>query len=165
MDKYYYLSSQLPFLRFNEKTSIDQSSFLAEARKWLDEKEFLILSGVDINDFSEKVGDPDKLKEYKYFEKTLREDIAIFRGAKKKGSGYKPKKFSLTDVLKGTPLDIEKKLLMTRWGLVEQLEESHYFDLEFLILYFLKLQILQRLFSFDKEKGITIFDKLCEVTL
>ena len=52
-----------------------------------------------------------------------------------------------------------------RWQFIENLEGGHIFDLEALILYFLKLQIQKRLFTFNKEKGEAIFDELSAITL
>ena len=53
----------------------------------------------------------------------------------------------------GNPLDVEKKLLQLRWHFIDELEFGHYSDVDFFILYYLKLQILQRLWQFDKERG------------
>ena len=58
----------------------------------------------------------------------------------------------------GNPLEIEKKLLLHRWELIEEKEKTHYFDLGFLILYYIKLQILRRLSLFDKEEGRQVFE-------
>jgi len=66
-------------------------------------------------------------------------------------------------IKEGNPLEIEKKLLLLRWNLIEEKQQEHHFDLEFLILYFLKLQILDRLSSFNKEKGQEIFQKISKV--
>ena len=68
-------------------------------------------------------------------------------------------------VRKGNPLEIEKKLLHLRWMVVDSMELMHHFDFEYLILYFIRLQILGRLCSFDKEKGLDTFDRLCEVRM
>ncbi|MBU2250847.1 MAG: DUF2764 domain-containing protein, partial [Candidatus Omnitrophica bacterium] len=59
-----------------------------------------------------------------------------------------------------SPLEAERKLLLLRWNFIQEQESGHHFDLTWLILYFLKLQILERLFSFDKDKGLVLFDQL-----
>jgi len=51
------------------------------------------------------------------------------------------------------PLEIEKRLMRAQWDFLEEQEIGHFFDLDFLIIYYLKLQILERMFSFNKEKG------------
>ena len=165
MDKYYYFASQLPFLKFNQRTYINKEFFLTEARKWLTNRDLAALYQVDINDFYYKESDIKILKEYKDFERKLREEIASFRKPQAPRADDRPLGFLKPDILKGSPLEVEKKLLFLRWQFIEEKEGGHYFDLEFFLMYFLKLQILERLFIFDKEKGIAEFDTLCEVKL
>lgn len=166
MRKYYYLAAQLPFLQFDKKPAITKDFFLREAEKWLSEQDFLILSKVDINDFiAGKECFPPALREYKDFEFRLRQEVSLRR----------KKDFLLLDLeisppvkeaLAGdNPLDVERKLLFLRWKFIEEKELGHYFDLEYLSLYFLKIQILERLFMFDKDKGVQVFDKVCGVSL
>ena len=68
MDKYYYFVSQLPTLFFLKGTDLTIENFLAEAQKWLSEKDYNILSKVDINDFSIETKCHHILKIYKNFE-------------------------------------------------------------------------------------------------
>jgi len=162
MDKYYYLAAQLPFLKFNERTYLTRKGFLAEAKKWLSEGDFKLLSRLELSDFHPRPDDFGILLEYKNFEKALRQEIALTRGAMASAE-YRPRKILKPKLLEGSPLDVERKLLRFRWEFIEEKEADNYFNLEFLILYFLKLQILERLFTFDKDKGTAIFDKLCEI--
>ncbi|MFH1519835.1 MAG: DUF2764 family protein [Candidatus Omnitrophota bacterium] len=162
MDKYYYFVAQLPFLTFDEPSSIDQGQFLAEAKKWLSNKDFSILAQVSINDFYSKDQDPEVLKTYKDFELALREALASLRKLNTNQELKLSAGLSL-NLAEGNPLEAEVKLLSLRWQFIENLESGHIFDLEALILYFLKLQILRRLFTFNKEAGTAVFDKLSEV--
>ena len=50
-----------------------------------------------------------------------------------------------------------------RWDYLADKELSFLFDINSLILYFLKLQILERIDSFDKDKGERFFYNICEV--
>ena len=158
MDKYYYFVSQLPFLTFGQESYIDKEKFLDQAKKWLSDKDFLMISDLSLNDFYPGEGDSKVLVKYKNFERALREEISWFR----KNESRIETSFNL-NLNQGTPLEIEKALLHLRWKFIESLEEGHFFDLEILILYFLKVQVLERLLTFDKEKGLVVFDKLCEV--
>lgn len=158
MDKYYYFVSQLPLLIFGEKAYVGSENFLVEAQKWLSDKDLSAVLKVSINDFYTKGDDNKTLKKYKDFERSLREEIASFRSKGNQEIG-----FSNLNLREGTPLETEQRLLLLRWKFIEGLEEGHFFDLDILILYFLKLQVLERLLSFNKEKGIVRFDKLCEV--
>ncbi|RKY80721.1 hypothetical protein DRQ15_01760 [candidate division KSB1 bacterium] len=163
MDKYYYFVSQLPVLFFDQESYMSTEYFLQEAEKWLSAKDFRTLSAVDINDFSLDKKCPQVLKQYKQFEFNLRNDLALWRKAQRMGQEYKPVNFPVSVIKEGNPLEIEKKLLLLRWNLIEEKQQEHHFDLEFLILYFLKLQILDRLSSFNKEKGQEIFQKISKV--
>ncbi len=158
MDKYYYFVSQLPFLTFGQGSYIDRELFLDQARKWLSDKDFFSVSGVSLNDFYPRDGDNKVLAKYKNFERTLREEIASFR----KNESHTGTSFNL-NLNQGTPLETERRLLNLRWEFIESLEQGHFFDLEILVLHFLKIQVLERLLAFDKEKGTAVFDKLCEV--
>ena len=104
------------------------------------------------------------LREYKDFERALREEIASTRETAPESTA-KSKEVLKPQLLEGSPLDIERKLLRFRWEFIEERGLEHYFNLEFLILYCLKLQILERLFTFDKDKGTAVFDKLSEINL
>ena len=159
MDKYYYFVSQLPFLTFGQESYIDRERFLDEAKKWLSDKDFSMISGVSLNDFYPRDGDSEVLVKYKNFEEALRKEIASFRKNESRG-GLTSLNLNLNQ---GTPLEIEKTLLGLRWKFIESLEQGHFFDLEILILHFLKIGVLERLLTFDKEKGTAVLDKLCEV--
>jgi len=162
MSKYYYFVAQLPLLTFGQEHYVTREYFLDQSKKWLSDKDFAIISDVSIDDFYSKENDNKVLTKYKNFEKTLREEIFIFRKNDKRGGTFSSNlKLNLDE---GTPLEIEKRLLFLRWEFIESLRVGHFFDLEILIIYFLKIQVLERLFTFNKEKGIVVFDKLCEVT-
>ncbi len=165
MDKYYYLIAQLPMLFFGRETSMSGDYFLAEAKKWLSAKDFRVLSLVDINDFSLGKKFPATLANYKRFESSLRNDIFNWRLAKQHDQDYKPVSFSMSVLKEGNPLDIELKLMKLKWDFIDEMEREHHFDLGFIILYYLKLQILRRLFTFNKEKGLEKFQKLYEVNI
>ncbi|MCR4440222.1 MAG: DUF2764 family protein [bacterium] len=163
MDKHYYLVSQLPTLYFDREAYLTVETFLQEAAKWLSASEYATLAAVDINDVTIPKHCPGVLAAYKDFERRLCADLAAWRQAQRSGQDYKPATFAPSLVREGNPLEVEKRLLRLRWDFVEQHESDHHFDFEFLILYMLKLQILRRLFTFNKEKGMQLFRQLCEV--
>jgi hypothetical protein len=163
MDKYYYLVSQLPSLFFDRPASIRLADFLQEAEKWLSRRARSILSRVDFNDTALDGKVPQVLRDYKAFETDLRMDLAGWRKSQQDGGEYRPEHFPLSVVTEGTPLDVEKRLLRLRWDFIESLEGEHHFDLGFLVLYCLKLQILRRLSTFNREKGVEVFQEICKV--
>lgn len=165
MDKYYYFASELPLLSFDKKTYVDKEWFLEEAKKWLSPCDFRVLYNADVNNYQLRKDDPQILQSYKVFEETLRQDLAFTRGLEQIKIKSEPSQIFSQQDLEGTPLEVERRFLLLRWNFIEEKVQDHYFDLEFFILYFLKLQILERVFAFDKEKGTIVFDSLSEVKL
>ena len=159
MDKYYYNVAQLPMVFFGQEPSMLPEEFLGEAEKWLTPGDYGILSGTDMDDAALDRPGPAVLQQYREYEYTLRRELAAWRADR----DFRPLSFALPLVTEGTPLDRETDLLRLRWDFVEELESGHHFDLEALILFFLKLQILRRLFTFEREKGLAVFQNLCEV--
>ncbi|MCP4653071.1 MAG: DUF2764 family protein [Candidatus Omnitrophica bacterium] len=151
MSSYYYLIAQMPQLNFGQQPRVTSVFFLQEAKKWLSEKEYAILSGVSLNNFVVNEQERGVLLEYKTFEYNLRKEIVSLRKQK--------------ETTKENPLETEKKLLLRRWQFLENISAMHNFDTEFIIAYFLKIQVLERLFTFNKEKGLMVFDALCEIKL
>ncbi len=174
MDKYYYLTCSLPLLKFPEAPLITRADFMAEAEKWLSEKDLIILFKADINNFPGVENDTYLLKRLKDFEYYLRGQLVSYRRAKRENPGYKLRvsewelnkiKRDLSGIIQesSNSLEIEKKLLFLRWTFLDEEESGHFFDLDFLIIYRLKLQILERLAGFNKEKGKKRFEVLSVV--
>lgn len=166
MDKYYYLIASLPLLKFIELPSQTREDFLAQAEKWLSTEDFILLNRVDINNFFLDQKDTSTLKKWKGFERSIREELAAFRRARRKNIEYKIRR-DLIGIIQenNNPLEIERELLLLRWSFLEELEIEHFFDLDFLIIYHLKLQLLERLASFNKEKGKERFEVFSKVEL
>lgn len=165
MDKYYYLTAELPYLKFGHPPSINQSNFLKEANKWLSQKDFLILLEAGKIKFRIKKIYSLVLKRYIKFECNLRSELQSFREARQNNKEYKLSGKLRRIISLTNPLEVERALLRYRWNYLEEIEKGHYFDLDFLITFYLKLQILDRLFTFNKEKGLEKFDKLSQMNL
>ena len=165
MDKYYYLVSQVPELKFGGEVFLSKDDFIEQALKWLSEGDFALLEKVNINNASWDDSGCVVIKEYKQFESNLREEIAKYRGAVKRKEEYQLREPLKSILIEGNPLEVEKKLLHLRWGFIEELQNFHYFDIGFLILYMLKIQILAHLVVFDKEKGRAVFNELSQPAL
>jgi len=166
-NKYYYLVSSLPYLRFKGEPPITRSDFLDECNKWLSPEDMRTLLSVDLSaDLSsheESSGDTELLKEWENFDLRLKEELARFRAARRKGEDYKVAEWLKSVVDQETPLLMEETLEKFRWNFIEDKSAEYFFDINWLVLYFLHLQILERLDVFDKDKGREYFHKLCEV--
>jgi len=162
MDKYYYMVSQLPQLTFNRPDHYSQERFLEEAEKWLNRRDYITVSSVKLDGTAPFNRGPRVWQAYKQFETMFRNDLALWREARHDQQEYKPESFPVSMVREGNPLSIEIGLLRYRWDFLDAMEKEHHFDINILILYFLKLQILSRLARFDKEMGRQHYDRLID---
>ncbi|MBN1155108.1 DUF2764 family protein [candidate division KSB1 bacterium] len=165
MDKYYYLISQLPTLSFGKEAQITIDKFLEEAEKWLSSRDYERLVQVSIDSHQSARDDHPVIKSFKHLEHKIREDIALWREAKKRDQEYKPVSFPVSLLKESNPLEAEIKLMEKRWELIDAMERDYNFGFAPVLLYYLKLQVLRRYFIFDKEKGLQKFQKLYEVDL
>lgn len=162
MDKYYYLVSQLSTLYFDRVPHLTNESFLNEAAKWLSPRQYGILVKIDIDDVCLEKKSPGSWKNYQEFENSLRRGLSIWRKSLKEGNEVKKTSFPINLVKEGNPFQIEKNLLKYRWDFIEEISKEHDFDLDFLVLYYLKLQILYRLSIFNKKEGFEKFFHIVE---
>lgn len=163
LNKYYYLISSLPFLKFEDTLAIKRDDFIFQCSKWLSDAQFKMLVDADVNETAITPSDAEILKEYKRFDLLLREELATVRKARKKGAKEKIPALISSVYADEIPLEMERRLAKIKWDFLDEKEFGFHFDLNFLILYFLKLQILERLRVFNSEKGLQVFESLCEV--
>ncbi|MCK4852440.1 MAG: DUF2764 family protein [Candidatus Omnitrophica bacterium] len=161
--KYYYLAASLPYLRFGGKSLMTKDSFFEECRKWLGPGDIETVLGVDLKDPWIRHGDPPVVREWKAFDLELRTALANTR--KKNSLAVKSEiPWFLKDALaQKDPLSREKAIEKARWDFISGEEYRYMFDMSLLVIYSLKIQILERLAAFEHEKGKRTFDKLCEV--
>jgi hypothetical protein len=162
-NKYYYLVASLPYLRFSQASPISIEEFLLECGKWLGKNDMDILSEASIDDFTLQPENTPIIAVWKEFDFTLRKELALARDNIKYNRHEKPGPLAKIVLEKAHPLLMEQALERIRWDFLDSIEPGNFFDLNFLILYFLKVQILERLQMFDKEKGKKVFENMCEV--
>ncbi len=164
MTEYFYLIATLPYLIFGKDPHISTETFFFECRKWLAEKDMaLILSAASAR---EEIlsGDNAMLVEWKTFNQELKQALAKARETRKKGGNIKDHQ-SVSEILSlENPLLMEKAFEWKRWSFLAERELMYNFDINAVMVYLLKLEILERLALFDKEKGEKTFHKLYEVT-
>ena len=162
--KYYYLVSSLPSLQFNERPGILKEEFLSECGKWVDLPEFKILQGVDTDSAKTPFNSKQILRQWKMFDISLRDDLSIARKIIQDATNEKLPDSMLSVFNKETPFLMEKEFARKQWVMLDELELGHYFDINILIVYFLKLQILERFAVFNKDEGMRAFQGVCETT-
>ena len=161
--EYYYLVASLPYLKFGQDPGVSRNEFLAECEKWLDAEDIAGVISADVNELEPRAEERSVVREWKRFDLAMREELAKIRLSAKEGSREKVP-LLLKDIFEErTPLLAEENIQKKRWDFLEELESGFHFDINVLIIYCLKIQILERMFGFDKEKGREMFKNLCEV--
>ncbi|MBT3378186.1 MAG: DUF2764 family protein [Lentisphaerae bacterium] len=163
MSEYPYLAALLPMLSFGETEFPSSERFLEEAGKWLGEEEFDVLSGTGIGDYTSTDHPLELVAEYCRFERRIRSDIAAYVESRRAGREHKTNAFPTSYLKDTTPLEAEQRLLRLRWDYIAAELNTHHADLHALIVYRLKVQILERLAAFDPERGGDHFRELTDV--
>ncbi|MDP2927945.1 MAG: DUF2764 family protein [Candidatus Omnitrophota bacterium] len=157
MPAYYtYLISSLPLLNFSAKLPFSLEDFFTKCKNLIPEKEFEILRRVCEQDIcSLATQSIDSLKQWANFEIALRNELVRARAGRKK---IDPLKFlrlpdspqaeinhlAMAAYRSISILEGEKILDQARWNFLEALSLGHYFDFDHLLVYGLKLKILER---------------------
>lgn len=157
MGAYYtYLISSLPMLNFPAKPPFSLEDFFTKCKELIPEAEIEFLRhACDKESYLLNTSTNSTLKEWANFEIALRNELARLRGRRKKIDPAKFIRFpdspqaqishmAMAAYRSTALLEAENILDQGRWNFLESLSCGHYFDLDFLLLYALKLKILQR---------------------
>lgn len=161
---YTYFISSLPMLHFGKKAPFSFESFLERCRDIVSENDIDILK--TLTDVENRAYDKEQptLRRWRNFETSLRNELVKIRAARKHidPSGYlrqdgsvdgRVAQLAMNAYKNPSMLESEKILDEERWQMLDESSIGHYFDIDFLIIYGLKLLIL------EKWAGIDIADK------
>ena len=170
MSQYYYVVASLPLLRYDEQPPITRDYFLTACEGNIEHRHFLLVSRAGIENFDTIDSGSPALDSWTNWEINLRNTLVELR-ARKTGAdpslylrdcSYVPgasqvaqEAFSLE-----SPLEAEELLGRGRWNYLDYLEAGHYFDEEKLVLYSLKLQIVERRVQRRAERGEEAFREI-----
>ena len=104
------------------------------------------------------------LKEWEEFDGALRDNLVKERAVNKTKEQTRQNDEIKKIMSQDNPLLVEKEFEAVRWAFLEDKEPAYQFDVNRLVIYHLKLQIIERLATFNKDKGDNNFYELCEVT-
>jgi len=170
VNQYYYTIAALPALRLGDKVPIREDVFIQLAADTVRPDHYRVLCKSRWGSL-EPTGFPfaDRILSW---EKELRLELAKARLATVKFSSPQPLPESdgrdlllekvKTALALDSPLAVESYLNNLRWSFVEEVSAVHYFNLEALIAYYLKLQLALRQEKFQKITGQEIFEKIYE---
>ena len=152
MSNMVYLMTSLPSLTFGQKPPILMNDFIEDAKSQLSARHFSKLALVDLELMDAKKGG---IKSVVALVKDVKHDLNEVRNAKVQN---RPAKFARLPkaVLTGNPLQREENILKWQWEELDTIEAGKTFTLTEVMVYKLKLQILLRLHSFDKNKGAKV---------
>ena len=168
---YYYLVASLPTLFFNAPPLISHEAFLETCRAQMTPEDFAAIQKSTLDADAASHGDNPALKQWSLFNRQLKNEIAYFRAVK---SGKNPAEFirgerfgnpRMMDIIKQAarsenPLEAQIFLDRFRWDYLEELSTGQFFNLEFCILYGLKLQILEYYIKIKtSSKGRELFEE------
>ena len=172
MATYYYLVSTLPMVFFDSENFPDSKQFLTSCSDWLIPHDMALLESADIDISELRISGCQLLDRWNHWVASLTYQLALLRAGTK---GKDTDRFAdYTDTVLGhdavardavaqsSPLHAEDMLDKTKWEYLDFLEGGHYFDIEKLIIYYLKIQILNRKKNFITEKGTANYNALYE---
>ena len=165
MSRYYYLISSLSMLEFGSGPFISYDDFLRKCSEQLNMSDMEALRRAGLGPFENTEDGVLILRKWKIFDTHLRNEIARNRAIKHgknpdiyiRGDNYIDpfvSGFAHFAVNQNSPKEAESYLDKIRWEKIEELGKGHYFDIEYLITYALKLLILERWNNINKEGGM-----------
>jgi hypothetical protein len=152
---YPYLISSLPMLHFDARPPFTFEDFLRTCKDLIPDKDFDAVSICANEALWEQAASQGTLKAWISFEVGLRNELVKVRASRRK---IEPARYLRIDGSDNTELyhvamnshrilsliESEKFLDQARWRRLDELGFGHYFDLDALIVYALKLAILWR---------------------
>ncbi|TVR31881.1 MAG: DUF2764 family protein [Spirochaetaceae bacterium] len=173
MSQYYYAVAALPMLFLDSDVFPAQQEFLEHCAAWLSDADFQALSQASLHPSFTHSGRSSVLGRWYAVEKALRNELVRARAPKLHIDEQKylsddepPTWISSSDIEakaseainQANPLRAEQLLDEYRWHILDELEVGHYFDVDKLIVYYLKLQMLLRKTAMEPESGKSLFD-------
>lgn len=181
MSQYYFLVASLPGLSYEDDHSFEPEQFLEMAGEHLSHGDLEQLRRARIDAPVELENAPEVVVNWQRFERGLRNELARLRAARR---GTDPGEYVRRDAEgrddtnrsglaeaareaygEESPLSGEAALNRLRWACLDELEVGHFFDLDRLVVYYLKLQILARKRMFSRDKGEGVFSAATETIM
>ncbi|MBU3959099.1 MAG: DUF2764 domain-containing protein [Candidatus Omnitrophica bacterium] len=152
---YTYLISSLPMLHFGIQSPFSFAGFLEICQGLIPESGIKILETASITGEYIYETTQSSLRKWFIFDTLLRNELVKIRAARKRmdsarylrGEEYAPPaiaRLAMNAQKNPSILAAERMLDQERWHFLDELAGGHYFDIDFLVVYALKLLILAR---------------------
>ena len=171
---YYYFAASLPYLEYGVRCPTCLENFLETAGRLLSAGDYALVEQALSVETAERLsgGGHRVTREWQSFMQTLRNQWVTARAVplKKDPASYlRGERGAETAVVEAVaqaqkasdPLEGEKIIDQLRWAKLEEIGQGQFFNLDFLIVYALKLQILKRLERIDSVHGEHTFNEYC----
>lgn len=166
---YTYLISSLPMLHFGIKPPFSFERFMEICQDKISQDEVNLLKATTKAYAYE--GIQVTLEKWRDFETALRNELVRVRASRKhidplkyiRGEGYvEPfiSRLAMNAYRNPSILETEKLLDQERWQMLDELAVGHYFDLDFLIVYALKLLILERWVRINSADSAQLLEEI-----
>lgn len=173
MSDYYYLVASLAALRFDAPPPMSREEFLTRCGEQMSAGDFHAVEAAALDGLSGGGRACPVLSKWNRWEVSLRNALVRLRAQK---LGRDPHAY-LEDIdeelgseqaareafAASDPLEAERLLDRMRWSCLDELEVGHFFDTERLVVYALKLMLLQRIAAMSRERGQEEFTRVSEV--
>lgn len=167
---HYYFAATLPMIHFGEKPHMSLEGFLEDARRLLPAEDFGKIA-IALSPASGASDGEDTFSRWVRFNHGFRNEMAYHRAAKlgKDPMGYargsRDADAAVVEAIQQAskaenPLEAEKILDKVRWSFLDDLGQGHYFDFDFILVYALKLQLLERYQIIGSGRGQEILEDL-----
>lgn len=172
MSQYYYLAASLPTLSFEGPLTLGSNQFDELCREQLSLSDYRLVSRARLAGLSVEKYPSAALTRWNRWEISLRNELVMLRAHRQDQDPHRflieavevPGLAGLAQEAFGTssPLEAESIMDRARWRFLDELELGHYFDTEKLIIYSLRLQIVERRASMSRETGEKEFGRISE---
>jgi hypothetical protein len=168
--QYYYLVASLPLLFYETESVPSRETFLQTCSQHLRPSHYRLLRSTAAEYLvTDKTG-CKTLDLWRQWEIALRNELVRLR-TKNRDLEAQSHLVESPTVLSAqqsaheafgqeSPLQAEDALNRARWRYLDELEVGHYFDIDKILIYDLRLQILERKALFDAEQGREMFEKI-----
>lgn len=161
---YYYLISSLPMLKSDGDMPLSYDEFLNLCRDTLSDSKYELLKNLTLSSNKGPL-----ISEWAKFYTVIKEELTYQRNVRLGRKAVTPsiREEGVTKLISSAmnnknPLVAEEMLLSLEFEKLDELVGVHYFDDYALIGYALKLKLLERKSSFNKEKGKAEFGRITE---
>lgn len=167
---YYYFAASLPMIDWEGKAPMSVGDFLSECRRLLREDDFALIGQLLEGDGGAAETGNAAARSWIRFDGDFRNELAWFRARRMNRDpvnfirGTKADEPFLREAIRQASkmpnlLEAEKSLDRIRWQFLDDLAGGHYYDFESLMVYGLKLKILERHQAYNSPAGRGIFDE------